>query len=85
MSLRLVDGLPATSLRNFASTWRGKAATKRETLIWEEHEVYDQKISGPFVSFANFVVRKSFVEWRIADKTTLRKLAQPERGKAATK
>jgi hypothetical protein len=49
-----------------------EAATKKETGKFnheahEEHEVYDRKLSEPFVFFAPFVVRKYFVEWRIRD------------------
>ena len=41
-------------------TWRG-AATKRKSKLnhkgHEEHEVYNQIISEPFVAFVRFVVR----------------------------
>src|SRR5439155_6886146 len=58
---------------------------KRDTYLTPKHtkstKFTIKKYPDPFVSFANFVVRKSFVEWRIADKLRSENLRRPSAAK----
>jgi len=58
---------------------------KRDTYLTPKHtkstKFTIKKYPDPFVSFANFVVRKSFVEWRIADKLRWENLRRPSAAK----